>query len=121
MNRSTCLASAYLHYFVMLLTHVIHHLAEGFSELLNERRFQVGGNGRSAEELLLSPICGHLSVTWPRPATLDTQCTVDAFYDSISRYILGQFSIAAIGWCRPWYEGKTTDSLSHADGENIAC
>jgi len=40
----------------MTLADVIHHLVAAYSEVLCERRFEVGRGGKASEELLLAPI-----------------------------------------------------------------
>lgn len=92
----------------MTLQDVIHHLVAAFSDVLCEPRFEVGRGGKAAEELLLAPIRGYHSIELAGPRSEDTAYTVGQVYNAFVLHILGQLSIACIGWCREWYEGNAS-------------
>ncbi len=89
----------------MTLTDVVHHIVAAFTEVLAEPRFEVGRGGTAAEELLLAPIKGYHTVEALGPSRLDTTYTVEQFYNAQIAYVLGQLSIARVGWCRDEFIG----------------
>lgn len=103
--RDVAAALGDLYHPEMTLADVIHHVVSAFSEVLCEARFEVGGGGGAGEDLLLAPIKGHHAIEFMGPKTLDTQYTVEQFYNAQVSFIMGQLRISSIGWCRAWYEG----------------
>lgn len=89
----------------MTLPDVIHHVVSAFTEVLCEPRFEIGRGGSAGEELLLAPIKGYHAIEIYGPKSLETQYTVEQFYNAQISYVVGQLSIARIDWCRSWYYG----------------
>lgn len=83
----------------MPLSSVIFHLSEAFAEIKAEPRFQLGTQG-SLTELLLAPVNGFSSVELFGSPGLDTRYSVEQFYDSFVRHIIGLLAVTNIGWCR---------------------
>ena len=106
--RDVAQALGALYHPEMRLADVIHHLVAAYSEVLCERRLEVGRGGKASEELLLAPIKGYHSIDLAGPRSLDTTYTVEQFYNAFVIHILGHLSITSIGWCRAWYEGPTS-------------
>lgn len=92
----------------MTLSDAVHHIVAAFTEALAEPRFEVGRGGTAGVDLLLAPIKGHHSVEALGPSRLDTSYTVEQFYNAQVAYVLGQLSIAKIGWCRDWFAGTAS-------------
>ena len=90
----------------MTLPDVIHHVVSVLTEVLCEPRFEIGRSGSVGEDLLLAPIKGYHAIEFYGAKNLETQYTVEQFYNAQVSYVIGQLSIARIDWCHPWYEGS---------------
>lgn len=102
----------------MTLPDVIHHIVSVFTEVLCEHRFAIGRGGSAGEDLLLAPIKGYHAIEFFGAKNLETQYTVEQFYNAQVSYVIGQLSIARIDWCRPWYEGAPS-SQSHQESIHV--
>lgn len=82
----------------MRLYWVLHHLMEAYQEAAADPRFEMGR--ADVLEVLMAPIKGHTSIDLIGPASLQTQYTVEQFYNAMVLKLLGQIQCANIAWLR---------------------
>lgn len=83
----------------MNLYWAVHHLAAAYQEALAEPRFQLGRSDKMVE-LLMAPVKGHTSVELLGPASLQSQYSVEQFYNAMVVKMLGELQVTNIAWLR---------------------
>ncbi len=85
----------------MPLPDVVTIVLAAYGEALAEKRFQMGNPHYAARDLILAPIKGSCAVEWRGPASLQTQYSVEEFFNSILKQMVTELSLSRVDWLDP--------------------
>jgi len=87
--------------FDLNLVDVLETVMPAYGEAFNEKRFELGDPQWASRKLLLSPIKGFNSIAGVLGAVkLDSQYTVEQFYNSMIKEIISELRITRTDWCK---------------------
>lgn len=97
--RDTVLSSLY--HPNMAFLDVFRVLMHAYERALMEPRFGLPGRQQAAEDLILSPVKGCMSIDLIGPKEeLETKYTVEQFYGTMIAWMLSNLRLTRIDWCR---------------------
>lgn len=82
----------------MSLVDVVSVTLRAYEESLSEKRFEMGDAQCKAVELLLAPIKGPVSIELCGPRTLETNYSVEQFYNAFLKQIMTELRLARVDW-----------------------
>ena len=96
----------------MAFLDVFQVLLHTYERAVMEPRFELPGGYRAAEELILSPVKGPLSIDHPFPKNgLETQYSVEKFYGAMMKWMLSNLRLTRVDWCREELGLTTTTAV----------
>jgi hypothetical protein len=83
----------------MRLLDVLSVMLNLYEEALSDPRYELGHGSTAVKKLLLAPVKGFHSVEINGPSGLQSQYTVEQFYNAMVSQMLGELLMARIDWC----------------------
>ena len=85
----------------MAFLDVFQVLLHAYERAVLEPRFELPGSHHAADDLILSPVKGALSIDHPFPRNgLDTLYSVEQFYGAMMNWMLSNLRLTRVDWCR---------------------
>lgn len=82
----------------MTLNEVLEVLIKSYTELLSESRYEIGDGGSAAKDLILAPLKGLYCLELLGVTNIQTNYTVEQFYNSFIAHMMGKMRIATVDW-----------------------